>query len=79
MRARRWRRARIYYHTQQAKHDGATDAQIKEALAAAALTRKWSTLLNGSEYGIEEWRKEVDAMVAHEPHPKTGGQASAIR
>jgi AhpD family alkylhydroperoxidase len=34
----------VYAHTMNAKHDGATDAQIKEAIAAAAMTRKWSTV-----------------------------------
>ena len=41
----------IYYHTKAAKADGATDAQIKEALASSALVRKWSTMLNGSDGG----------------------------
>jgi AhpD family alkylhydroperoxidase len=54
----------IYYHTKAAKEHGATDAQIKEALASAALVRKWSTMLNGSTYNREQWRKEVDAMFA---------------
>ena len=29
----------VYYHTQAARHAGATDAQIKEVVAAAAETR----------------------------------------
>jgi AhpD family alkylhydroperoxidase len=67
----------VYYHTQEAKHFGATDAPIKEALASAARTRKWSTLLNGSDYGMAKQREEVDAMVAHEPKPGSAQQASA--
>ncbi len=51
----------VYYHTQAARHAGATDAQIKEAIAAAALTRKWSTVLNGSEYDMGDFKKQVDA------------------
>ena len=31
-----------------ALHDGATDAEIAEAIALAAITRQWSTVLNGS-------------------------------
>lgn len=54
----------VYFHTQAAKHDGATDAQIKEAIAAAALTRKWSTVLNGSSYDMQKFRKQVDASFA---------------
>lgn len=54
----------VYYHTQAAKSHGATDEEIKEALASAALVRKWSTVLNGSQYSDEEWRHQVDAMFA---------------
>ena len=38
-------------HTKMAKAAGATDAQIKEAIAAAALVRFNSTMLNGSDGG----------------------------
>jgi AhpD family alkylhydroperoxidase len=51
----------VYGHTAEAKKAGATDAQIKEAIAAAALTRKWSTVINGSSYDFAKFKKEVDA------------------
>jgi AhpD family alkylhydroperoxidase len=54
----------VYYHTRAAEAQGASDAQIKEALAAAALVRHWSTVLNGSQYDSSQWRREVDAMFA---------------
>ena len=59
----------VYYHTQAARHAGATDAEIKEAIAAAADTRKWSTVLNGNGYDMGKFKKEVDAMF--------GGSASS--
>jgi AhpD family alkylhydroperoxidase len=46
----------VYGHTQLAKKAGATEAEIKEALAVAALTRKWSTMLNGSAYDMEKFK-----------------------
>lgn len=52
----------IYAHTMNAKRLGATDDQIKEAVAAAALTRKWSTELNGNMYDFDSFKKEVDAI-----------------
>jgi AhpD family alkylhydroperoxidase len=52
----------VTYHATAAKSLGATEAEIREALAAAALVRKWSTLLNGSQYDEERWRSEVAAM-----------------
>lgn len=52
----------VYYHTLAARSAGATDADIREALAVAATVRKWSTMLNGSQYDTEQWRAEVDAL-----------------
>lgn len=49
----------VYGHTKNAKKAGATDAEIKEALAIAALTRKWSTILNGSAYDYEKFKAEL--------------------
>jgi AhpD family alkylhydroperoxidase len=54
----------IYYHTKAAKAGGATDAQIKEALASAALVRKWSTMLNGSSYDRQKFQQQVDSIFA---------------
>jgi AhpD family alkylhydroperoxidase len=56
----------VYYHTKAAKQHGATDEEIKSALASAALVRKWSTMLNGSDYDRDAWRQEVDAMFAEQ-------------
>ncbi|MFY0991891.1 carboxymuconolactone decarboxylase family protein [Halomonas sp. C05BenzN] len=56
----------VYYHAKAAQAQGASEAQIQEALASAALVRKWSTMLNGSQYDAEQWRKEVDAIFPDE-------------
>jgi AhpD family alkylhydroperoxidase len=47
----------VYAHTKAAKAAGATDAQIKEAIATAALVRFNSTMLNGSDGGLE-WQPQ---------------------
>lgn len=52
----------VYYHQKAARAHGADESTIKEALAVAALVRKWSTILNGSDYDAQQWRAEVDAM-----------------
>ena len=44
----------VYAHTKAAKAAGATDAQIKEAIATAALVRFNSAMLNGADGG-REW------------------------
>ena len=36
-------------HRQAAKLNGATDAEIREAVAMAAISRHWSTVLNGMQ------------------------------
>jgi AhpD family alkylhydroperoxidase len=63
----------VYAHTLKAKKAGATDAEIKEAIAVAALTRKWSTVLNGSAYDMEKFK----AIVGGGAQARSGGtQAS---
>ena len=54
----------IYAHTLGAKHAGATDDQIKEAVAASALVRKMSTELNGNQYDMTEFKKQIDTVYA---------------
>ena len=54
----------IYAHKLGAKHAGATDDQIKEAIATSALVRKMSTELNGSQYDMTEFRKQIEAAYA---------------
>jgi AhpD family alkylhydroperoxidase len=54
----------VYYHREAAMAKGASEQDIKEALASAALVRQWSTMLQGAEYDMTTWRKEVDSMFA---------------
>lgn len=53
----------IYYHTRAAKAFGASEAEIKAAVAAAADTRMWSTVLNGNAYDMDEFIAEVDSLI----------------
>jgi AhpD family alkylhydroperoxidase len=54
----------VYAMAKWAKTEGATDAEIKEAIAVAALTRKWSTVLNGTSYDLAEFKQQVDNAIA---------------
>ena len=54
----------VYGHTKLAKAAGATDAQIKEAIATAALVRFNSTMLQGSGYEQQKFQQEVDKLSA---------------
>jgi AhpD family alkylhydroperoxidase len=50
----------IIAHTEFAKLNGATDAEISEAIAMASLTRDLSTMLNGMQVDEAQFRKDVD-------------------
>jgi len=66
----------VYFHTESARADGATDEEIHEAIAMSALTRHWSTVLNGSQIDMESFKREYQAMVkfAGEQEEKAKGQ-----
>jgi AhpD family alkylhydroperoxidase len=55
----------IYFHTEAAKLNGATDAEIREAVAMAAMTRQVSTVLNGALVDETQFRKDTDQIVAN--------------
>jgi AhpD family alkylhydroperoxidase len=55
----------VYFHTESAKADGATEEEIKEAIAMSALTRHWSTFLNGAQIDMEQFKKEYAAMMKY--------------
>ena len=52
----------VYEDTQGAKRAGATDQEIQEAVAVAALTRHWSTVYYGNQIDFEQFKKEMGGM-----------------
>ncbi|RWB52400.1 MAG: carboxymuconolactone decarboxylase family protein [Mesorhizobium sp.] len=54
----------IYFHTLAAKANGASDEEIKEAIAMAAIVRHWSTMLNGSQVDLATFEKQTDDLFA---------------
>jgi AhpD family alkylhydroperoxidase len=55
----------IYFHTATAKANGATDAEIKEAVAQGAATRHWSMILQGNQIELEAFKAEFDTMMKY--------------
>ena len=55
----------VYAHATMAKMLGASDAEIQDTIASAANTRHWSTVLNGADVSLEEFKKEWDGILAH--------------
>ena len=53
----------IYAHTEFAKLGGASEAEVGEAVAMAAITRHWSTFLNGIQTDETKFRAEVAKIV----------------
>jgi len=53
----------VYFHTVAAKANGATDAEIREAVAMAAIVRHWSTVLNGMQTDFAGFKHEVDTVM----------------
>jgi len=53
----------VYAHKKNAKAAGASEAEIREAVAAAAMIRHWSTVLNGMGYDIDAFKMEYDKLV----------------
>jgi AhpD family alkylhydroperoxidase len=49
----------VWADTISAKQAGATDEQIKEAVATAALTRHWSTVFNGMQVDFDQFKKDL--------------------
>jgi AhpD family alkylhydroperoxidase len=50
----------VYAHMKGARAQGASEAEIREAVATAADVRQWSTVLNGMNYDFEAFKAEVD-------------------
>ncbi len=49
----------VHAHTRNARKHGASEAEIREAVATAATVRHWSTVLNGMAYDLEAFKTEV--------------------
>lgn len=52
-----------YYHRKAAEANGATEGEIREAVAQAASVRQWSTVLNGMQYDLEAFKAEADELL----------------
>jgi len=48
----------IWLDTETAKQHGASEAEIAEAVTVAAMTRHWSTVINGMQIDFETFKSE---------------------
>ena len=54
-----------YFHTELAKLNGATDAEIEDAVHYAKSSAGWSTYINGLQLNYEEFAGEIDRACEH--------------
>ena len=54
-----------YYHTELAKLNGATEAEIEDALHYAKSSAGWSAYINGLQLDYGEFTAEIDAACEH--------------
>lgn len=54
-----------YFHTELARVNGATDAEIEDAVHVAKSSAGWSAYLNGLQFSEEQFRSEVQEVCEH--------------
>ena len=71
----------IHFHTQAAKAFGASEAEMREAIAMGGLTVLFSNALTGNQVDLDHFRKEVDRALDHvtKKQPKSQPQTHAGR
>ncbi len=55
----------VYFHTKSAEGLGASEEEIKQAVALGAETRHWSMILQGSGISFEDFKVEFDNMMKY--------------
>jgi AhpD family alkylhydroperoxidase len=55
----------VVFHTEVAKLNGATQAEIEDAVHFAKSSAGWSTYINGLQIDYDQFKAEVDQAVAH--------------
>ena len=62
-----------FYHTQLARLNGATDAEIEDALQFAKSSAGWSTYINGLQLDYEQFKSEVLQACEHARSKQAAG------
>jgi len=50
----------VFFHSEAARGNGASDSELQEAVALAGVERQWSTIINGAGTDREEFRSWAD-------------------
>lgn len=57
-----------YFHTEAARLNGATEAEIEDAVHYAKNSAGWSTYINGMQVDYEQFKNEVQQVVKYVTH-----------
>jgi AhpD family alkylhydroperoxidase len=68
----------VYFHTQVGKLNGASDGEVKDAIAMAAITRHWSTYLNGMQIDLGEFKTELTRVLTYVKKPTAKGTPPVV-
>src|SRR5262245_9030882 len=68
----------IHFHTEAARAFGATDAEMREAVAMGGLTVMFSNMLTGAQTDLDQFKSETNRAVKH-VLSKAGGASTARR
>lgn len=55
----------VYFHKKFAALQGATEAEMNEAVAISSLVRKWSTFAYGQNLNMDTFKKDVSQLMSH--------------
>lgn len=55
----------VYFHTEFARMNGATEAEIEDALHYTKSSTGWSTYINGSQVDLDTFKAEVRTIVKY--------------
>lgn len=53
----------VYFHTEAARANGASEQQIREAISMASVTRMASTVLNGTHVDMAQFKKDTQRIL----------------
>ncbi|MEK2644301.1 carboxymuconolactone decarboxylase family protein [Bdellovibrio sp. BCCA] len=68
----------VYFHKKTATFNGAKASELKEAIAIAASTRKWSAYFYGSQQDMASFKADVDKMVTSMKNPPKGKEPVTV-
>ena len=55
----------VYFHTVSAEAFGATDEELREAVALGAETRHWSMIIQGAQIDLEDFKIEFQGIMKY--------------